>query len=287
MAKQNVKLPGLGTWDQFMAQDLDAGAAQIYAWAGDTYRTVSTWYWASIRAKRIAALTVRASTMLLVVVATVLQTLSAIQHENLDKLVSAQAVLCALAIAGLLQLADRVFGWSSGWTRYITTVNAVESATRAFVRQWRGALLVNGRAVTLATLFELAKAYEETLVALQAVETNAWAAEFNQGTQLLNDSISRMRVENSAALDAAALPVAVKDGVIQLTFNAGAHAGPLFLAIEDGAPFEVGASFATRLKVGPYHAVVKAAATAGPGTSFAFTVAPDAVTLVTVELPSQ
>lgn len=284
MAKQNVKLPCLGTWDQFMAQDLDAGAAEIYAWAGDTYRAVSTWYWSSIRTKRMSALTVRGLTMLLVIAATVLQTLPSVWPERLDKLGSAQAVLCALAVAGLLQLADRVFGWSSGWTRYITTANAIESATRAFVRQWRGALLVNGRAVTLATLFELAKAYEETLVALQSAETSEWASEFDQGTRLLNDSISRMRVENSAALEAAAMPVAVKEGVIQLTFDAGTQAGPLCLAIENGAPFEVGASFAARLKAGPYHAVVKTAADAGPGKSFAFSVAADTVTLVTVEL---
>lgn len=196
-----------------------------------------------------------------------------------------QAVLCVLALAGLLQLADKVFGFSTGWGRYVSTATAIEVATRAFTRQWRGALLQSGGALTLAALFELAKTYEEALLALQSAETQAWVAEFSQGTQLLNDAISRMRVENGTTLQAAVTALAVRAGVIQLTFKQAKQTGPLKLSIEDGPLVDVEASFAARMNAGVYHGVVKAASDTGPGTRFGFAVAADAVTLLTIELP--
>jgi hypothetical protein len=52
--------------------------------------------------------------------------LAALGDVPKDKLFLTQLSVASLVLAGLVQFADRVFGWSSGWMRYMSLVTAME-----------------------------------------------------------------------------------------------------------------------------------------------------------------
>jgi len=130
---------------------------------------------------------------------------AAIQKTDLDKLAFTQWAVALLASAGLLLVADRVFGWSSGWMRYITTVTTMENLTQVFQLEW-GKFLVSKTAPLdvsdAKSLFDLATGLEQELRKLQAEETTKWVVEFNTGISLLETLIKTQREETDKKLDA-------------------------------------------------------------------------------------
>jgi hypothetical protein len=241
MTKENATLKKLGTWDEFVGKSSGDAAQAMYQHAATTYTTVADWYWDSIGDKRNTALITRALTMLLVIGATIMQTLATIDGDPAVRLRHSQYVLAMLAVAGLVQLADRVFGWSSGWTRYVTTATAIEVRTRQLQRDWNSAMLVftvplqpdNTRA-----LYELIKCYEADILKAQADETQTWAAEFNNGSAILGDAITTLRGQNKDTFNRNPASPVFPWGALQLIFEtlpAQQLSLPLLIAI-DGQP---------------------------------------------------
>jgi hypothetical protein len=114
-----------------------------------------------------------------------------------------QLGVAALALAGLLQVADRVFGWSSGWLRYIETVTAMEDLTRQFELDWASYIVDKGSNIgdgDTKPLFELSQQFEDDISKLQSDETDRWVTEFNSGVALLGELIKSQResVEKTA-----------------------------------------------------------------------------------------
>ncbi len=132
------------------------------------------WYWRSIRIKRLSSLIGRLLTFVLAAFGIAAPLMAAVMTEDSHKLLCSQ--LAVIALAGRrVQLADRVFGWSSGWLRYISTVTAMENLTRKFQMEW-GLYIVNlQRPVALEDirpLFELAQRFQTQLGELQSTETD-------------------------------------------------------------------------------------------------------------------
>jgi hypothetical protein len=209
MKSKNVKVRELVAWDIYA----DAGAAkalpEIYEHAEKTSQTARDWYWRSIKSKRITSLGVRFLSFLLVVFGAVLPIFAGLADEVMTRLYCTQIGVASLAVAGLLQAADKVFGWSSGWLRYMTTVTAMEAATRKFDLDWANYMISKAGVIgddDKRPLFELAKGLEEEVTRLQVDETDKWFAEFNSGLALLNDLIKSQResAEKTAAAARAA-----------------------------------------------------------------------------------
>ena len=91
-----------------------------------------SWYWRSIKDKRWISLASRVTTFGLLLFGTALPLLAGLSDNAGTRLLCAQIAITLLAAAGLFQLADKIFGWSTGWMRYVTTVTAMESATTSF-----------------------------------------------------------------------------------------------------------------------------------------------------------
>jgi hypothetical protein len=116
-----------------------------------------------------------------------------------------QFAVTLLAVAGLFQVGDKIFGWSTGWMRYITTVTDMEAATTHFDIEWSKYLIAKSGAIEAAdvkALFSLSETLERELMRLQTDETNKWVSEFNAGLSLLDSLIKAQREETQKQLKA-------------------------------------------------------------------------------------
>jgi hypothetical protein len=256
-------------WDQFHGKAPHEALPAIYSHAVTFSHECRGWYWKSIRNKRLISLIARLVTFLLAGFGVAAPLIAAVWPKDADRLLWSQLAVVALAVAGVMQLADRVFGWSSGWLRYIATVTAMENLTRGFQMEWSIYFVNLDRPVVssdIRPLFEVAQRFQIQLGELQASETDGWIAEFNSGRAMLSDVIktSRESADKSATEAKNALQMLNQTGAlgsIELTFMTAREPAPSLRVALDGGHAEVckGLTWA-RVKVDPGHhqAVIQA-----------------------------
>jgi hypothetical protein len=255
MAKTDIATTKLLAWDRYKGKPVDEAMQSIYERATSTSRTICVWYWTSITTKRRTSLGVRFIIFSLLILGTVLPILAGLKGDTEVRLQFTQYGVAALALAGLLQVADRVFGWSSGWLRYITTVTAMENLTRKFELDWAGYILNRTGALSESDtrqLFDQAKRFEDDIVKLQSDETDKWVTEFNSGLALLGDLIKSQRESGEKAVEAARASVAAqRNGAIELTLVHNADVKPVTVAIDAEPSVEFTGTVWSRLDVPP------------------------------------
>jgi hypothetical protein len=194
--KPNVRMGTPGSWERYAGVTLAEALQRIYDDAiGHSTRT-RDWYWASIHRKRLTSISVRSASVVFLAAGAILPLAAALWADPANRLIFTQAGVASLAVAGLAQGADRVFGWSSGWLRYISTVTHMEAVTRRFELDWAGYLIERAGVVSEAdrpALFQLAARFETDIAGLQIDETEKWVAEFNSGRAALDDLIKSQR----------------------------------------------------------------------------------------------
>src|ERR1039458_8250711 len=190
-------------WDEFKDKLPPDALASIYTHITLTSASICGWYWSNIKVKRLTSLAARSIAFFLLIPGTGLQIYATTLNGAGEKLTLTQLAVASLAIAALVQLGDKAFGWSSGWMRYITTVTTMENLTRAFQLEWAKYLVSKTTALDgtdTKTLFDLARGLEQELLKLQADETTKWVAEFNAGISLLDSAIKTEREETEKKL---------------------------------------------------------------------------------------
>ena len=204
--KQNVRSSGFGPWDRYANRSADEALASIFADIDARASATLDWYWKSIRSKKMSALYSRGVTVALVLVGAALPLVAAVGSNPELKLLLTQFGVASLVLAGLVQAADKVFGWSSGWLRYIKTVTLMENEARTFQLAWGEALLaIRGQPQPsdVEALFDMARALDERIRTLQAEETDEWRAEYNASSAVLGQLISAHRDDAAQQLEAA------------------------------------------------------------------------------------
>ena len=204
--KEDVKVRELGGWDKYAGATARKALPDIYEHTQRASDEARRWYWQSIARKRVCSQVVRIVSFLLLMGGAVLPILAGLFTEVSTRLQFTQFGVAALAVAGLLQAADRIFGWSSGWLRYMTTVTAMETATRKFDLDWASYIMNKPEGVTdddKRPLFELGRKLEDDISKLQSDETDKWATEFNSSLALLSDLIKSQRESTEKAAEAA------------------------------------------------------------------------------------
>lgn len=102
------------------------------------------------------------------------------------------------AAAGAVAL-DKLFGWTSGWTRYTLTGAQIEHATDDFQLQWHTdiAKWVDKEPTAQEVETQLKKLREFVALtnAFVQAETEAWVAEFQAATQAVEGRIRRVDVK--------------------------------------------------------------------------------------------
>jgi len=233
-------------WDQFDGKPAKESLPAIYEHAVAYSNACRGWYWRSIRNKRLISLVTRLLTFALGAFGVSAPLIAAIWSLDEHKLLWSQLAVVALAMAGLVQLADRIFGWSSGWLRYISTVTAMENMTRQFQLDWAMYFISRGSSDApseVKPLFELAQKFELQLGALQSDETNGWISEYNSGAAMLSEiiKVSRETVDKSVLeIQTAAQShgQARAAGAIELTFTTELQPRPSLRVALDGGTLE-------------------------------------------------
>lgn len=270
-AKPDISTKKLSPWDEYKDKTPGEALASIYAHVAASSSMMCTWYWVSIRTKSRTSLSARSIAFVLLVLGTSLPIFAAIQAEAADKLLFTQWAVALLAVAGLTQVADRVFGWSSGWMRYITTVTTMENLTRAFELEWAKYIVSKNAPLDLTdikTLFDLAKGLEQELTKLQADETTKWVTEFNTGISLLESLIKTQREETDKKLDAIRTTLTTQDsaakaeekaklpGALEVTLTHKAEPKKVRIALDKESPVEFLGLTWSRLNIIPGQHVV-------------------------------
>jgi low affinity Fe/Cu permease len=240
--KQDIKVEELGAWDNYANASASKALPAIYEHAKNASSVARTWYWKSIRSKRIASQLIRAASFVLLLFGAVLPILAGLSDDVDQRLACTQLGVAALAIAGLLQAGDRIFGWSSGWLRYITTVTAMEAATRKFELDWANYMISKPGALIdddKRQLFEMAQQLEDEIGKLQSDETNKWVSEFNSSLAMLNDLIRSQRESAEKAAEAAQSAVVAKESAAAAKEKAQKLGGIQLSLLHKAAPVAV------------------------------------------------
>jgi hypothetical protein len=300
--KSNITFETLDCWDQYRNKAPDEVLSCAYARIEKTSRQMCGWYWASIRIKRVTSLWVRGIAFALLVVGTTFPLLAALQDTAERKLFFTQIAVGLLVVAGLIQLADKVFGWSSGWMRYITTVTTMENLTRAFQLEWARYLVSKASAPDAAdakALFELAKGLEHELTKLQAEETTKWVAEFNTGIALLDNLIKTQREETDRKLEAIRTSLTNEEtaakaqeraqlaGALEVALNFKADSRPVRIGLDSQPLTEFLGTVWTKVDIHPGRHVLRVVTTSDPPRSIEriAEIKPDSVAKIDVTVP--
>lgn len=242
MVKKDVQTETLLAWDEYKGKTFTQALPAIYSHAAIISKSKCTWYWLSIKTKRLSSLSIRLITFTLLIIGTVLPILAGLNDDPYVRLHCTQYGVAALAFAGLLQVADRVFGWSSGWLRYITTVTAMENLTRKFELDWASYIVDKGNSLGDADtkpLFDLAKRFEDDISKLQSDETDKWVTEFNSGVALLGELIKSQRESAEKSVEVARVAVESQQKAVQESNKAGKKGAVELTIIHKAAPIAV------------------------------------------------
>lgn len=191
--RENISTRNFMHWDMFKNAEPNDACSSIYEHITSLAISITGWYWKSIDTKRRTSLVVRAFSFLLLAVGTATQLYAATVVKVETRLDTTQTAVACLAIAALMTVADRAFGWSSGWLRYTQTVTSMENLIRTFQLEWAKFFVSKGKvdleSYDVMTLFLLAQELEKELLKLLGDETSKWVAEFNAGIAVLESAI--------------------------------------------------------------------------------------------------
>lgn len=298
-AKADISTKKLSKWDEYKDKKPDEALPAIYSHIEATSLSICSWYWTSIRTKRRTSQAVRVLAFLLLILGTTLPIFAAIQEEAKDKLLFTQWAVALLAIAGLTQLADKVFGWSGGWMRYITTVTTMENLTRAFQMEWAKYLVSKSGPLDTSdakALFELARGLEQELTKLQAEETTKWVAEFNTSISLLDSLIKTQREETDKKLEAIRTSLTTQEtssradekaklpGSLEVTITHKAEPKKIRISLGRDAPADFLGYVWSKLEVPPGRHLLRVSTSADPPRAIerVVEIQPDSVTKLEV-----
>jgi hypothetical protein len=204
----------LSSWDEYKDKQPDQALQSIYKHAEDSSAEVRIWYWKNIKKKKRWSLLGRKVAFGLLIFGTAFPIFAGLSNDTYQRLIFTQCAVAFLVVAALITLGDKVFGWSSGWMRYITTVTTMENLTRAFELEWIKYLVSKNAPLDssdVKALFELAQGLEQELIKLQADETTKWVAEFNASLLLLESVIKTQREETDKKIEAIRTTLTTKE----------------------------------------------------------------------------
>jgi hypothetical protein len=270
--KPDIKIEELGTWDEYLKVSPDDASKQIYESANAISNKARKWYWTSIKSKKNASFILRILSFVLLIFGAALPILAGMIVDAQKSLYLTQAGVASLAVAGLIVAADRVFGWSSGWLRYIATVTEMETATHKFRFDWVDYTIKKTEPLNekdKQTLFEIARKFVDEILKLQSDETNKWISEFNSSIALLSDLIQSQRQSAEKAQEAAKSILVEKQeadkeaekskltGSVEVDLKHKNDPITLKICIDDEKPMEFTGKSWTKASIKPGHHTVR------------------------------
>ena len=250
-----MRIKDVGSWDEYSNKNVNEALPEMYKHAKKFSEETRSWYWKSIKSKRLSSQITRFLSVILLICGVILPLLSGLFTDATTRLNYTQTGVITLAIAGLIQAADRIFGWSSGWLRYIMTVTEMESITRKFDLDWANYMINKTGQIEendKRALFELVKQLENNIIKLQSDETQKWFTEFSNSMTLLNDLIKTQRESAEKAVENAQSKLdEQKPGGIEITLKHKADPLPVLISIDENAPDSFAGTIWSKLNISP------------------------------------
>jgi hypothetical protein len=174
-------MAGSGDLQPFMIRgstgDGSATYPELYEAIRDHYQTAITWYLVEKERKGRLSKLLRLFTVALAVVGGAVPLTAAILPW-----LNASAGYVLLALAGGLQLLDRYFGYSSGWTRYMGSAVELNAQLLMFqVEYAKMSTLLDSECDRWAMLHR----YAQRLADILSNETATWSTEFIENSREL------------------------------------------------------------------------------------------------------
>lgn len=228
-------------FEALLRETPEATIRAVYAHVEKHAHQARQWYWSRLAPKRAGSFIVRILAFLLGGAGSVAPVCAAIWSDTQTRLAITQAGVAALVVAGLVLLADRLFGWSSGWLRYMSTALAMERVTQQFRLEW-GAYMLAKSAIpptkeNARELFDIARRFHESIDARVREETEGWVAEFANSMAAFDDLLRRQRESaEQAVIQVTADQKKALPGALQIAIRRSATTTGAVQLFLDGEP---------------------------------------------------
>ena len=207
-----------------------------------------TWYLTNKNRKASIASLIRAVSIVLAILGTLAPVLSGLSDDTKLRLQFTQWGVVSIALAGGLVLADKSFGVSGGWIRYVTTAAQIQTARESFNYDWAATMLQLPPppgpldAKTIILLLEKSHTFASAVRDLTEKETQAWAADFQASLTSLQTLIEQtggtaqkaMADSRKSLQDAAAAARTPQPGAINVTIDAASKLADAKISVDDG-----------------------------------------------------
>lgn len=175
---------------------IDLGNADLHTKSGAVYyflqqSTLETcqWYWKHIGRKRRACFFLLIIVFMLIIFATFTQFywINRINNTPERRLLLSQLSIGLYMLAAILFSADKVFGWTSGWVRYVSTVMNIEACYHRFLLEWFSINIESNKTdkEQFSQRVVLAKSLIKQILEIKNQEMVEWATEFGDGVSQL------------------------------------------------------------------------------------------------------
>lgn len=174
--------------------DFHTKSAAIYYFLQQSTLDTCRWYWKHITRKRFASFIMLIMVFILIFFATVSQFywLNKTDNSAEVKVYYSQLAIGLYMLAAILFTADKVFGWTSGWIRYISAVMTIEACYQRFLLEWISVNIEDNRInkEQLNQRISLARAFIQEILEIQKQEMIEWATEFGDSVSQLHAIVS-------------------------------------------------------------------------------------------------
>ncbi|MBL7634810.1 SLATT domain-containing protein [Atlantibacter hermannii] len=164
--------------------------ALLYQAAVNDAKENCAWYWRKIKTKSRLAFFIVMLIFAFIITGTCIQIMTSVSSAYAtQKLYYTYIALCCFALATICLLIDRVFGWTTGWVRYVKTVTGMDNAFKEFESSWTGYYIKHSShltAVDVEWLCDEIKKFRTALAKLRSDETQAWAVQFGDALSQLS-----------------------------------------------------------------------------------------------------
>ncbi|MEA5100899.1 SLATT domain-containing protein [Pantoea sp. S18] len=174
---------------------------KLYSYANGYKEGRCQWYWRGIARKRRAAFLLLIMVFALVILATFIQAVVVnYYHGDVgEQFFLSQLAFGLFAMSIVLLLIDKVFGWTSGWVRYIKTVLDVEIIHNDFTSKWiaNNSLNEHNFDTCYQNALKLVKDFIQSVDGFQKRETDEWSMQFGDSLNQLGAMLKANQQENS------------------------------------------------------------------------------------------
>ena len=184
---------------------------------------VAGWYIKKIPSKRWTSYGIRIIAFLLLAAGTVLPLYSVLTNNEVDALRKTQLGIICLAVAGLVQLFDKLFGISSSWLRYTKARIEIEKRFAQFEFEITEKVLMTDKPDdndVKATMNLMVEDCKRDFKDLELKETEGWITEFDANLQALDHAINSQRTKSEATLNAMRKDLEARQAKVEEKANA-------------------------------------------------------------------